>query len=144
MHKCYSNRAYMHGYCSSYIFFLSPSPHSLIFNFSLSPLSLLSLVPQFDLTDTINLASLTSISPVSSISLINQSSVANQPHWSASPISLADQPQWLASPISLASLIRSHSPLILFNFLFYQFWIFYLISGFWGDGGWWCWVDNGG
>ena len=87
-------------------FFLPPSPRFLIFNFSLSPFSLLSLVPQSNLTDMISPTLSTPISPASPIN----------------PTSLL--------PISLASLVRSHSPLILFNFLFDQFWIFYLINGF--------------
>ena len=67
MHNCYSNCTYMHDYGRYFIyyftFFLSRSPHSLIFNFSLSPLSLslslslslLSLVPQSSLTNTISI-----------------------------------------------------------------------------------------
>ena len=125
MHKCYSNHAYMHGYCSSCIyyftFFLSLLYLTFSFSTSHSHLSLfLSLVPQSSLIDTISLAL-----PISLTDTFNPTSFLL---------------------ISLASPIRSHSSLILFNFLFDQFWIFCLISGFWGDGGLMMvagWVDGG-
>ena len=58
MHNCYSNRAYMHGYCSSCIYYFTFcfSLLTLLSHFQLllSPLSLLSPVPQSTLTDTIS------------------------------------------------------------------------------------------
>ena len=57
MHNCYSNWAYMHGYCNSCIYYFTFffSLLTLLSHFwlLLSPLSLLSLVHQSSLTDTI-------------------------------------------------------------------------------------------
>ena len=132
MHKCYSNHAYMHGYCSSCIyyftFFLSLLYLTFSFSTSHSHLSLfLSLVPQSSLIDMISLALPINLTDM----LISLTDTIN-------PTSF--------SPISPTSLIWSHSSLILFNFLFDQFWIFCLISGFQGDGGLMMvagWVDGG-
>ena len=112
MHNCYSNCAYMHSYCSfciNYFIFFSLSFTSLShFSFSLSPLSLLSPVPQSSLTDTISPASPTPISPASSISLTDQLLSLTSLFfylWSLSPVSLTTISPASLTTISPASLI---------------------------------------
>ena len=140
----------MHSYCSfciNYFIVFSLSFTSLShFSFSLSPLSLLSPVPQSSLTDTISLALPTPISPASPISLTNQFLSLTSLFfylWSLSPVSLtwSVQPHWLRSvqPHRLASLIslanqssrtNKHQTLILFKFFVWS--IFF--DGYWSLG----------
>ena len=141
MHNCYSSCAYMHSYCSFCIYYFivfSLSFTSLShFSFSLSPLSLLSPVPQSSLTNTISPASPISFSVSHLYFFISGPLVQSHRHDQSS---LIDQPHWLASPINPTSPINTRLWSFL-NFLFDQFslmgidpWVLIcglMVAGFW-------------